>query len=1058
MPDCRACGAENPDRARFCLDCGIRLTEAQPAPVSSRRTVTILFTDIVGSTELGERLDPEALRPVLAEYFATMKASVERHAGTVEKFIGDAIMAVFGLGAIHEDDALRAVRAAAEMRDALAELNVDLLARRGISIATRTGLNTGEVVAGDPSLRQTMVTGDTVNTAARLEQAAGPGEILLGLPTWQLVRHAVTVERIPPLTAKGKAEPVSAVRLVSVRQHPDPQAASGTTPIVGRGSELDLMAGIFGATASGRVPALLMVLGPAGVGKSRLVAEFVASLADRATILHGRCLPYGEGVTYWPIREILHAAAGIQDRDRPAEGIARLRRVLRGVPDDSALAARLATAIGLSEASFTQEEIFWAVRRTVEHLAAAGPLVVVIDDIHWAEPVLLELIGHLVGHARGVPLLIVCPSRPEVLDRAPGELRDSPRVSTIRLEGLTPDATAGLINALPGGNAIPTKLRERILATVEGNPLFLEEMVRMVVEDRAATDPLGPPIDRADAVALPRTIQALLAARVDQLPSGERDVAQRASIVGREFEETAVVALTPPAARPGITADLLGLVQREVVAPARPGLSLTEAYRFRHILMRDAAYEALSKAERAELHRRFADWLEQVAIDRLMEYHEILGYHLGQSYRYRIELRENDPQTVALGDRAARHLGLAGKRASDRGDGLSAIRLLGQAEAMPSDDREARGQLLLDLGRALQLLGRYPEAGARADEAIAVALEVGDRRIAARARVLRLEILQATRRVVGYDPSIRSEVAAALVDAEASADDVAIADANAAMGLALWNEGDPAGSDACLRLALNHANAAGDVGNALSIELNLIVGVYSGPTPARSVVAEAMALVDRASDFPSIRADALCIVGISEAMLGHFEAGSRHVDESLRIMLDLANYDRLPYARCFLAKIHRLAGDPTAAEAVLRESLAEAKSVGDLFMVSFVSCELAVILVTQERYDEATVALAEAERSQTSQTRSRISGVRARIKASRGDRDAASDVAALLDMSDVRIWPNVRAEALRDAAYAMRSLGDRESAAAYALEGARLSREKENVALAVQLEEFAAAL
>ncbi len=576
MPACPGCGVDNPERARFCLECGLPLTVGRPAVGGSRRTVTVLFSDIVGSTALGELLDPEAVHLVVSSYFDEMRAVIERHGGTVEKFIGDAIMAVFGLPVLHEDDALRAVRAALEMHAALATLNARLGTERGVTIATRTGLNTGEVLAGDPSARQTLVTGDAVNTAARLEQAAGAGEILLGAATWRLVRDVATVEPVPAIGARGKAEPLPAFRLLSIGQE-TVRSARADAPLVGRGGELDQLRVRFERVAAERRPALVTVLGPAGVGKSRLVAEFVAELGDRATVLKGRCLSYGDGITYWPIREVLHTAAGIRDEDTPEEGLRKLSGLLRDDRDRPLLADRLASAIGLGAAPFPQDELFWAIRRTLADLAANRSLVLILEDLQWAEPTLRELIEYLTDQGVDSPLLLLCPARPEILEGATGWPPDRADATTIALEGLPPDTMMRLIDTLPGGAEVPGALRRRILATAEGNPLFVEEMVALLVEEGivgagdAAAGGSAP-----DEIRMPPTIQALLAARLDRLPDSERSTAQRASVVGRVFDEAAVEALSPESVRADVPGDLDALVLKQLLAPETSGLTEDE--------------------------------------------------------------------------------------------------------------------------------------------------------------------------------------------------------------------------------------------------------------------------------------------------------------------------------------------------------------------------------------------------------------------------------------------------------------------------------------------------
>ena len=368
-------------------------------PVENRRIVTIVFSDLKGSTALGEQLDPEAVREVLARYFDAMRAELERHGGTIEKFIGDAVMAVFGLDAVHEDDALRAVRAAAGMGAALEDLNDELEARYGVRLANRTGVNTGEVVAGDPTAGQRLVTGDTVNTTARLEQAAPENQVLLGPVTYALVRDAVEAEPVEPLVLKGKAEPVPAWRLVRVRAAADGRARREDTPLVGRAAELAALRGALAGAVATRAARLVVLTGDAGVGKSRLVRELIADVEGSALALRGRCLSYGEGITFWPIGEIVRAAAGIDEEDAPAAARAKLL----AIAPDRDVAARVASIVGLSSATAPLPEVFWGVRRLLEELARRQPLVVVIDDVHWAEPALLDLLDHLLGAAEDAP-------------------------------------------------------------------------------------------------------------------------------------------------------------------------------------------------------------------------------------------------------------------------------------------------------------------------------------------------------------------------------------------------------------------------------------------------------------------------------------------------------------------------------------------------------------------------------------------------------------------------------------------------------------------------------
>src|SRR5215472_3794515 len=464
MVRCPACGEENPAKFRLCGYCGAQL--ARPVAAEEvRKTVTIVFCDLKGSTSLGERLDSESLREVLSVYFAAMSQVLERHGGTVEKFIGDAIMAVFGLPRLHEDDALRAVRAAFEMRSALSDLNVRLKATWGVTLENRTGVNTGEVVAGDIASGQRLATGDTVNVAARLEQAAPGGEILIGGSTFHLTRDAVAVETVDPLELKGKSERVPAYLLTGVSQH-DAFRRRANQPLVGRQDALGRLIAAFGRALSASRCEVVTVVGQAGLGKSRLAEELVRHVGDLAQVVRGRCLSYGEGITFWPLAEAIRQAAGILPEDSEEEAQAKLWS-LAG-PGNEEVALRAGSLMGFGSGGYGKEELLWGIRAIFEIMARRKPLLVIFDDIHWAEPIFLDAIDHVASASIGAPLLVVCAARHELLEERPGFLDGLAGGERIELRELAPQDMAQILASLLGDVPLPVSLAERILSVAAG--------------------------------------------------------------------------------------------------------------------------------------------------------------------------------------------------------------------------------------------------------------------------------------------------------------------------------------------------------------------------------------------------------------------------------------------------------------------------------------------------------------------------------------------------------------------------------------------------------------
>jgi len=674
---CVACGAGLSSEVRFCPACGTQVPESL-LPGEERKRVTVLFADLAGSTGLGEQLDPEHLKEVMDPFFQKMRAELEAEGGTVEKFIGDAVMAVFGVPAVHEDDATRALRAALRMRRALDRLNRSLEESHGIRLAMRTGVNTGEVVARTvPRPGQGLVTGDAVNVAARLEQRAESGQILVGERTARAAR-GLRLEPIGPLTLKGKEEPVVAYEVLD-----DEVTAPGSgrrgepgryrVPLVGRREELGVLKSVFERSVIERRSHLVTVFGDAGVGKSRLVEEFGAwaqALPEPALAIGGRCLPYGEGVTYWPLAQILKGWAGVLDSDEPETALDRLRqavgKLLADVPDVAAapeeLTAALAFTVGLQDPARPVEEdprearaaMHEAWRIFLSSLARPRPVVAVIEDIHWADPALLELLQELAEHSEG-PLMFVCPARPELTARRPDWGGGRWNYSSLLLEPLSKGDAGDLLDLLlVDAGEVPGSLRARILERAGGNPFFLEEIVLHLMEEHP-----GPEIED---VQIPDTVQGVLAARMDLLPASEKRVLQTASVVGRTFWNGAVASILDGEDRPQDLDDILRRLEDRGLVHAGIGSTIVgeREFSFRHILTQEVAYESLPRRERATAHARVAGWIERQTAEREREFAELLAHHYEEAYRGVLETsRSGATDRERLRERAFHHAMLA---------------------------------------------------------------------------------------------------------------------------------------------------------------------------------------------------------------------------------------------------------------------------------------------------------------------------------------------------------------------------------------------------------------
>jgi class 3 adenylate cyclase/tetratricopeptide (TPR) repeat protein len=1045
---CPACREPNPGRARFCLACGEPLPSGRAG--GARKTVTVVFSDLSGSTALGERLDPESLSRVMARYYEAMRTVVRHHGGTVEKFAGDAVMAVFGIPAAHEDDALRAVRAASDMHAALAELNQELWPEWRVGLELHTGVNTGEVMTSGPEMGSSLVVGDAVNLAARLEQAAGPGQILLGRASWSLVRDAVEVEPPVVLDLPGRRSGEPAYRLLAVRPGAPGRTRRLDAPFVGRSSELRLFQWAYERAAGETALHLLTVLGGAGVGKTRLVLEAAGRLEGEPALLLGRCLPYGNGSTFWPLAEVVRQAAGIGLEDPPAAARAKLAAlVTRGDPDGDLVAERIGQLIGLEADPAPIEEAAWTTRRLLASLAADRPLVVVFDDLHWAEPTFLDLVEQLGEGGHQAPILLVAVARPELLEQRPAWAGGRPNAVGMLLEPLGPDESGALLDGLAGGGALPPTARERITRAAGGNPLFIEELLTTLVDEGRLRRKDGGWEVAGDLAAsgTPPTIQALVAARLDRLDGGDRDVLERAAVVGQAFESATVAELSPPAARDGVPARLRGLVRREFLRPAPARLPAEAAYQFRHLLVRDAVYAAVPKQARAELHERLAGLLEARAGARVREYEEIVGYHLEQAWRFLAELGPIDRRGRELGARAAGRLAAAGRRALGRGDTPAATALLDRALALLPGDDPLRGHLLNDLAESLVAAGDFGRA-AEVLTAATVAAEAGpDGGLLAQVAVGRLGMRLLTEPGLPLD-TIQGEVEAAIDALGRAGDDRGLARAWRLLGYESFMRCRIETAEEALARTIEHARRAGDERVHAYARGMLAAAAFWGPLPVPDGVDRCRRLLAEAAGNRYVEGSVLHVLAALAAMQGRFDQARDLVEEGAEVAAALGRLRLAAIWSQFAATVESLAGRPEAAEERLQRGYRTLERMGETGARSNLAADLAHLLAAGGRSEEAR-RYADLSRSLAARedvyAQVRWRAATARALAAGGDPGRAAGLAReAVELAEATDMLNLRADAWLDLAETAELLGRPEEAAAAAANGLPLYERKGN--------------
>jgi class 3 adenylate cyclase/tetratricopeptide (TPR) repeat protein len=997
---------------------------AAPAP-AVRKVVTVLFADVAGHTRLSSTLDPEALRNMMRRFFGAMSAVIARHGGTLEKFSGDEVMAVFGVPAVHEDDALRAVRAAAEMRSTLAELGDALQREHGVRLEMRIGINTGEVITGDPA-DGPLVTGEAVNVGKRLQEAATPGEIVLGPVTLSLVRETVETEPVGPLELRGRVEPLSAFRLVGISDDAPAGATRFQAPLVGRRKELRRLRAAYTRARDKRQPVLAVVLGDAGIGKTRLARELTASIADEADVLVGRCSSYGEGATYLPLVDVV----------RQATREASLEELVADDADAALIVRGIRALSGSGEDALPAPETSWAVRRFLEVLARRRPLVLVLEDLHWAEPRLLDLVEHIADTSADVPLFLLAIARADLIERRPQWSESSDGGALVLLEPLADDDADALISHLAGASELDSQLRLRLARAAEGNPLFAEQLLAFILER-------GP--EALDS--LPPTVEALLASRLDGLEPAERAVIERAAVIGQSFLPSELVSLSPPEEAGIVGEALTTLVRRSFVRPRR---ATADAFAFQHVLIRDAAYAAVPKMRRAELHERFADWL----VHRGDAPDEIVGYHLERAYRHLAELGPVTRRARQLAGDAGVRLGSAGMRAFKTGDISATINLLGRATALlpPS---EQRCELLSELGLACRLGGDLDGAEALLREAIAAAEAQNDQRVRLRAEI---ELANLRLHSAGEAETLLELASGAVPTFEVFGDDRSLGRAWVLIGFVRggFQCQNEAWEQAAAR-ALAHYRRAGWPTYGCVGEL--AAALYYGPRPVDQALVRAALLLDEDVSDRLGEAHVFSSMAGLEAFRGRFEEARRLAGQARQTYEELGAVSAAA-AGCapIEASIEMLAGDWETAEAVLRSTCELFVERGEAANLATRAVQFADALYTQGKHAEAAqwIALAE-QHSSPADVSAEFSwrSVRAKLLAQRGAFEEAEqlarEAARLVETTDAL---NQQGEVYSCLAEVRSLAGHSEEATQAWAQAARRFSKKGNIVSAARAAEF----
>jgi DNA-binding SARP family transcriptional activator/tetratricopeptide (TPR) repeat protein len=973
---------------------------------AERKTATVVCCDLADSS-LAQSLDPEAFGPLVERFHEVCSSTLQRHGGTIATSgVGSAMVGVFGIGQTLEDDALRAVRAARELVDRLAPL--DLVVRAGVA--------TGEFVTSGSVDR---LAGEATSIASQLQSQAEPGGVLLDAPTFGRCRNAILAD---PIEARldRVAEAVTAHALRKVIAGEPAVGRRLETPLVGREREIAELRYCFDKAAERGTACMLTVTGPAGVGKTRLARELAASVSGEAERLEGRCLSYGEGITYWPLRGILLNAFGAE------RTVERIAEALGGGSEAESIAVRLGSAVGLAQGEATRGEIFSAVRRLVETLARHRPLLLVFEDLHWAEATLLDLIEYLAATVRAAPVLLLCLARPEFVERRPGWGGGDPDARSLALEALSDRESSALLGHL--APQLDVDLRARIVSVAEGNPLFVEQMLAHTLEHGGEID-------------VPPSIQALLSERIDRLGHGERAFVEVASVVGLEFSIEAVVELLGADAQGPLPWTVAALVRRDFIRPyaSRP---YPEGFRFCHALVREGVYAALPKTVRAELHARFAAWLAASTDGE----DEVIGYHLEQAYLYAHELGRVDADARAHADLAADRLGAAARRAFSRGDFVACGRLFARALALAPAGDARRLELLIAYGRALWQLDRFPESRAALEEAIELARRLGDEHAEVRSQLW----LARTRWSLEPDADVEGMERAARAAAErfeALSDDPGAYEAWSVIHSAGNHRAQYASSLDALERAIAYGRKANRL-EARTIGVTVMVYAY-GPQPTSAGAAYATSLLRRGELERADEADVLDYLAPILAMRGEFDSAREFVRQALALWVDAGVL--APGAPWLgeAARVEMLAGNWEEAEHCLRVQCEQSGRPGREPMLATYAALLAHCLVQRDRPAEADEWATRSEAvAPRDHARSQVlwRTARAKLLAQAGSLDDAESLGReAVDLAERTDWLWGIGDAYVDLADVLRLAGRRGEAAAATRNGLHHYEQKEHL-------------